>query len=341
MKQECNNKCNNIGKKLIWRCILKAKLEYMLSLSEMSRIRYTIRNYRPADFDNLLRLMNKAEKADPVGRPTSAQLLSEYLKCPNYSPEKDLFLIETESDVIGFAELTPELTIGRTVLDLFIHPEHGQKELAQEILSYTTKRAKELGVREIHACISETNTASRKLLSEFGFRLIRRFNRLKLNLVDISKPEIVGGISVHHLESGEENQLVEIQNRAFSGHWGYNPNTLEEISYFIRMSDCSHEGIFLACQEAKPVGYCWTKIDFSPEDKESRGQIFMLGVDPSHQGRQIGKVLLQTGLGYLKSQGIKTAVLMVDSENKKALSLYRSAGFKAFKSYLWYGKTVA
>ena len=120
MKQECNN----IGKKLILRCIIKAKLEHILSLSEMSRTHYTIRNYRPADFDNLLRLMNEAEKADHVGRPTSSRLLSENLRRPNYSPAKDLFIAEAKSDVIGFAELVPELGIGRTILDLFIRPEH-------------------------------------------------------------------------------------------------------------------------------------------------------------------------------------------------------------------------
>jgi len=306
----------------------------------MNRPRYTVRNYRAADFDDYLRLVIEAEKAEPAGRCTEAKLLTEHLKRPNYSPEKDLLLARAKGESIGFIDLTAELKIGRVILDLFICPAYRQKEPAEELLRKAISRAEELGARVAQTCLAETNSTSRELFSEAGFKPVRRFNLLMLRLDSIPEPETTGGFLVRHLEPDEESKLLEIQNLAFAGQWGYNPNTLEEISYFTHTSSFSPEGIFLALEGSKPVGYCWTKIDPSAERKQGQGQIFMLGVDPDYRGKHLGKALLLVGLNYLKSQGLNLAELTVDSENKAASSLYRSVGFKPYRSYLWYEKTI-
>ena len=302
----------------------------------MSHHQYTIRNYRPADFNNYLQLVIAAERIDTVGRYTSPELLLKYLKRPNYSPEEDLFLAETEGDLIGFIDVTPELKIGRAILDFFIRPEHQKQDLTEKLFVHATRRAQKLGAEVVQVCIPEANIAFGELLSELGFRVIRCFEQLRLELDDVPKPEVSSGLSLHHLKPNEEGKLAELQNRAFAGHWGYNPNTTEEIAYLTQMSNSSWEGIFLVYERDKPIGYCWTKIDCPPE----RGHIFMLGVDPSHRGRQIGKALLLAGLHYLKSQGLNQAQLTVDCENKVACSLYRSVGFKPLRNYLWYEKTI-
>ncbi len=307
----------------------------------MNNSLYVIRNYRPADFDNCLQLVIEAERTDPVGRYTSPGLLHQYLRRPSYSSEEDLFLAETNDDLIGFIDVTPELKIGRAILDFFIRPEHLQKELAEKLFAHATHRAQKLGAQVVQICIPKANIAFGELLSKLGFEVIRCFKQLRLSLDDVPKPELSSGLSLDHLKPDEESKLADLQNRAFAGHWGYSPNTTEEITYLTRMSNCPREGIFLAYEGAKPVGYCWTKMDCPPGHRRSQGQIFMLGVDPSYRGRKIGKALLLTGLYYLKSQGLNLAQITVDSENKVARSLYRSAGFKPFKNYLWYEKTTA
>ena len=66
----------------------------------------------------------------------------------------------------------------------------------------------------------------------------------------------------------------------------------------------------------------------------------MLGVDPDHWGRGIGKQVLLAGLSYLKSRGLRVVELTVDSKNKAACALYSSVGFKLWTSSLWYEKKL-
>jgi len=66
----------------------------------------------------------------------------------------------------------------------------------------------------------------------------------------------------------------------------------------------------------------------------------MIGTDPAYRGKGLGKKVLLAGLSYLKSQGIETVSLSVDSENRVAYELYRSMGFEERGSTLWYEKRI-
>ena len=94
----------------------------------------------------------------------------------------------------------------------------------------------------------------------------------------------------------------------------------------------------LAREADKVVGYCWTEVN--RREDEPQGRIFMLGTDPDHRGKGIGRRLLLAGLAHLRSQGVRAVVLTVDSENEAACALYRSLGFKVLTNRLWYEKAV-
>ena len=57
-------------------------------------------------------------------------------------------------------------------------------------------------------------------------------------------------------------------------------------------------------------------------------QFYITAVDPAYAGLGIGKALTSTALNYLKYQGLTDAMLYVDFDNKAALNLYDSLGFK-------------
>jgi len=56
------------------------------------------------------------------------------------------------------------------------------------------------------------------------------------------------------------------------------------------------------------------------------GEIALLGVDPRHRGRGLGRRLLETAFVYLRSHGMREARLHVDVSNSAAIALYESAG---------------
>ena len=168
---------------------------------------------------------------------------------------------------------------------------------------------------------------------------MRQYLELRLSLSDLpdSAPNIY---SYRHLQPGEEDKLTRIQNRCFTGTWGYNPNTIEDITYYINLSYHSPEDIILIYEGDKPVGYCWMEINREVAKGKRKGYIYMLGVDPDYRGRGIGKIALLAGLSYLKNKGIRVAEITVDSKNEVACALYHSVGFKLWTTTLWYEKTI-
>jgi len=310
--------------------------------NEMSNPPYTIRNYQPKDFDKYVLLNIEAEKLEPTGRGISPQVITERLGRPNYSPEQDLFIVEMAENILGYIDIISELHIGRVVLDYWVHPNHRRKDLATQLFHYALRRAKELGIKVAHVNIPQDNIAVKTLLSRLGFSLVRRFLELSLDITDVQWLDINQSVlGCRYLQRGEEDKLTQIQNRAFTGIWGFNPNTVEEIIYRTNLNTCSPEDIILSYEGDKVVGYCWTEIAYEGgATSERKGRIFMLGVDPDYRDKGTGKKVLLAGLAHLKSKNLQVAGLTVDSENKTARALYKSIGFKIEASSLWYEKAV-
>ena len=309
----------------------------------MSHSRYIIRNYHHSDFEDYARLNIAAEKLHPGGQCTLPLNISEKLGRPNYSPEQDLFVVETSGKIFGYMDIIPELNSRCVILDCFISPNHRRRGLAKKLLACATHRAKELKAKVMRVNVGQENTTAKDILTRLGFRFIRRFLELRLLPAEVRLPDDSHHTYAScHLQYGEEGKLTHIQNRCFANIWGYNPNTTEEIAYRIKMSHRSSEDVVLIYDTGKLVGYCWTEINRKVEtdNGEQKGRIYMLGVDPDCRGRGIGRIALLAGLNYLKSKGAGVVELTADSENKTALALYSSVGFKTWTSSLWYEKKV-
>jgi mycothiol synthase len=307
----------------------------------MSNSLYTIRNYQLADFNKYVLLIAEAEKLEPTGRCVSPRVVAEQLKRPNYSPEEDLFILWSEN-IVGYMDVKPELTIGRVVLDCWVAPEHRRRGLATKLLSYATDRAKELGAKVAHVNIREDNVVAMKVLHRLGFSFIRRFFELGFDIADVGELDMdQAAPGYRYLQRSEEDKLTQLQNRAFAGAWGYNPNTVEEITFRVNSSTCSRKDIVIIYEVDKAIGYCWTGISCEEGIPSIRkGRILMLGVAPDYRGKGMGKKLVLAGLARLRSKGLQVAELTVDSDNKAACSLYRSIGFEVQANTFWYEKAI-
>jgi mycothiol synthase len=302
----------------------------------MTDFPYIIRNYRPADFEKYALLSQEAAKIEPFRRIVSLQSIAEWLAWPGFSPERDIFVVEIENNIIGYVDIRPELGIGRVILHCWLRTEHRRKGVAAKLLDYAVRRAGEMGARTISVDITEDNMAAGTVLSKLGFKCIHSSFELELGMSHINREEAKQAArGCRHLHSGEEASLAEIQNRSFAGHWGYNPNTPETIAFLLNLSQRSPEDVILMYRDDRIIGYCWTEIIGNGE-----GRISMLGTDPDHRGKVIGRKLLLAGLEYLASKGVSTVILNVDSENKAALKLYEATGFEISRTVLSYEKGV-
>ena len=309
----------------------------------MSYLPFTIRNYRPSDFKGYIQLYVESEQFDRSGRFVSSQALAKGLGRPNYSPEKDLFIAEIERKIVGYISLTPELGIGRVLLDCLVHPRCRRKGIATKLSFHAMQRGKELGAKVMQISIQEANLAAKGFVSNLGFNFVRRFVELKLDFYNIHLPDVNrGAFAIRGLRPGEEAELTKLQNRSFVGTWGFNPNTTEEIVYRQNLSCSSPKDVVMAYEGDKPIGYCWTEVNAEENTVrgEEKARIHMMGLDPDYQKKGIGKDILLTGLAHLRNNGIEVVELTVDSGNEAARSLYGSVGFEVYSTTEWYEKAV-
>lgn len=73
-------------------------------------------------------------------------------------------------------------------------------------------------------------------------------------------------------------------------------------------------------QAGRVVGYSAAH----PDD----GEMFLLFVHPAHGGRGVGRTLLNAAHDALRAVGCKQAFLFTHEQNKPALALYASAGYR-------------
>lgn len=300
-----------------------------------------IRNYQPADFDAYVQLVAMAERTGPTGRCPEARQIRGRLFRPNYHPDQDLFIVEDDDHIVGYSDITAEVNIERIVIDCFVLPEYWPRSVTTELLSRAEDRGRELRVRVAQVNIAQGNEVARRTLSQLGFKPMRRFLVLRLQMADVPEQATSQATrGYRHLKRGEEEKLTQLQNRSFAETWGYSPTSIQEISYHLNLAGNSPDDVIVASDEDRLVGYCWTKP--GKDDTAARiAQVFMFGVDPDYRGRGIGQGVLLTALGYLRSKGVQIVELTVDSNNHTAYSLYQSVGFQGWTSSLWYEKPIA
>jgi len=285
-----------------------------------------VRRFREDDAEGLSRLTALLGEDSLLPVP-----LEQRLRRPSYSPEQDLFLAEYDGRIVAYLDTFREPRLGRVIFEGAVLPGY-RRWVAPELLRRGVEHAVALGATAVHFPVAAGDRTGRRLLKEQGFTPVRRFLRLVLRSVKV--PAAPPWPLLRTMEQGEEARLAYIQNLSFSGSWGFQPNTEEDIRYSLSLACCRREGVFFALIADKVVGYCWTR------ELGSKGEIWMLGVDPAWQGRGVGRALLLQGIHHLRRRGFRHIRLTVDAENARALALYRSVGFRRAGAIVWYERRL-
>lgn len=163
------------------------------------------------------------------------------------------------------------------------------------------------------------------VLPGLGYALTRTLLQLRRPIDGSPLPEPVWpeGVTVHEFRPGvDEAEWLTVNNRAFAGHPEQSGWTLAEIESREREEWFDASGFFVAELDGRIVGFHWTK-----DHGGALGEVYVIGVDPSMQGKRLGEALLLRGLQFLRDNGARTVLLYVESDNHGALALYERLGF--------------
>ena len=270
------------------------------------------------------------ESAPPAG---SVERMRRWLAQPGMHPERDCFIALDGAAPSGYTYLVTEQPIGRGVLTGRAAPP-GRQALLDAALS----QARSAGLMVVDVDVDESDTERQAFLTSAGFTLVRTHVHLRRDDTRKVGAPVPEGATLRLAEPGDVPGLTALQNAAFTGSWGYSPNTPDEIAYRVfELPDDPPDHVLLLEQGGTLAAYCWTHR----EHADAPGVVGMVGVVPDQQSRGLGHAVTAAGLDHLIDVGATPVDVTVDSENAPALRVYERLGFTPRWRSNWYELAVS
>ncbi len=155
-----------------------------------------------------------------------------------------------------------------------------------------------------------------------GFAPERRLLIMARDLPATDEPQFPDGFSILPFRPGvDEETWLEVNNAAFAGHPENGGQTLEDLERRMAMDWFDADGVRMVWAGERLAGFCWTKIHPSGE-----GEIYIIGLEPSFQGRGLGRALVLEGFRHLTARGCPRVFLYTEGDNEAAVRLYQKVG---------------
>jgi ribosomal protein S18 acetylase RimI-like enzyme len=207
------------------------------------------------------------------------------------------------------------------IADLYVHPDRQGLGAGSLLLDWAESGAAENGADALRAGTAAGDTRGKELLEVRGFRYIRSFYRMSIDLDHVPPaPEWPAGFAFA-VEHGQERLLYEALEEAFEDHWGNEPRTYEEW--------IAHNGPFgdRLCYLVRDEAGTVVAAQVCDEDRWSVAWVAILGVRRDWRRHGLGEALLRQAFHDLAERGRRRIVLGVDAENTTgATRLYTRVG---------------
>ncbi|MFB8783742.1 mycothiol synthase [Streptomyces albogriseolus] len=281
-----------------------------------------------AQVDAVLALLDEAARSD--GR----QAVSEQGRLQLRGGEREgvsHLLLTVDEELVGYAQLEDTDPVEPPAAELVVHPSYrGQghgRALGTALLAASGKR--------LRVWAHGGHSAARHLAQVLGLTLFRELRQMRRPLADLDLPDpaLPEGVTVRTFAPGRDDAAwLALNAAAFAHHPEQGSLTQRDLDDRKAEPWFDPAGFFLAECDGRLVGFHWTKV----HAEEGLGEVYVLGVAPDAQGGGLGRSLTTIGLRHLANQGLPTAMLYVDADNKAAVSVYERLGFVTHETDLMY-----
>ena len=283
---------------------------------------------------DLRALWSSATEADGVGAVSEAFRLA-------VGPPRDgvVHLLRYAGDGahVGYAQVARARTPAAGA-ELVVDPHHRRRGHGRALLDAALAE----GARSVWA--HGMLPAAEALARASGLELARSLHRMTRPLTsdDATDPVLPEGFSVRAFVPGQDDEAwVRLNAAAFAGHPEQGRLTVADLHERMAQPWFDPAGFLLVVADAtgrahgpgaggirrgtgEVVAFHWTKVD---DGRTGRGEVYVVGVDPAHQGRGLGGPLTALGLAHLARRGLAEVELYVDGDNTAARRTYERLGF--------------
>ena len=288
-----------------------------------------LKHLTPALQEQVLSLIKAAQDFDNT--PAIAEHVLLHLRHGGDKADSHL-VVQKDNQVIGYAHLDKTDQVAGPSVELVIHPQHRGSGIGSDLL----KSAIEVSGNKIRLWSHGDLSGARALAQANNFIKVRTVIQMSKELSEVSPIDCNYQIR-SFLPDLDNNAWLTLNNLAFANHPEQGNWSEADLSIRLNEDWFDEKGFFVAQDKDQLIGFCWTKIHgghshshLAGEDHHDHapiGEVYVTAVSNKYAGKGIGKALTITGLNYLKYQGLNSAMLYVDEDNKMAVNLYKSLGF--------------
>jgi mycothiol synthase len=319
------------------------------------REHYTLRHYRPNDYQDLAQLLKAANTVLGVASSITAEELNAMIVVPDFNPGTDSFVFEDGGRVIAMSHQGFHTNSGVCWADAVVHPECRGQGIGAELIRLTEARCLEWAKKTLppeqtvllQLAVSDRNTGAMRLFEAHGYRVVRTFYKMQIDFADpveltesINTP-LPAGLELLPFDWTRDARAVyEADMDAFADHWGFERATFEEWSREVIDNPQTNFSLWLVAVDGDEIaGICLNRA--SDADNPNMAWVWLLGVRRKWRKQGLGTALLRTSFARFRQQGSKGAGLMVDSSNStNAVGLYERAGMYVERRRLVYHKIL-
>jgi mycothiol synthase len=250
----------------------------------------------------------------------------------DYDLDRDVWVAEDDTGVIGYATLHErgELYRGDAYADT--------EEVRLGLVELLERTAAERGARRFQIGVLERDEPGRRLLEERGYRPVRIFREMRIELDAAPAPaELPEGLRFEEFDPGDAPAFHAAQQEAFSDHWEFHPRPFDEWRTYNIENEHFDATLWNVVRDGDEIAA--GTINVAPF--AGGGWVQTLFTRRPWRGRGIAGALLQDSFRRFWEHGYRTVGLGVDSESDTgAFRVYERAGMRAALGWLMYERKL-
>jgi len=280
--------------------------------------------HHPADVPALIDLFERCRSEDgqpPLSEHKYASLTGERLSGAG-------FVVEDDGSVVGYLHLLESKRSGTFELEIAVGSAESDF-IRERLLEVALEHVRGLRGDEVHAWVYQGGSS--RSLENLGFERVRTLHQMRVQLPVETSP-IPPGIAFREFDQADEEAFLDLNNRAFRGHFDAGNWSTEDLSERQAYEWFDPAGVRMGWEGSRLVAVCWTK-----QHPGGFGEIYLIASDPDRRGSGFGRAAALEGLRFLNEAGSGVGMLYVEASNDGALRLYEQLGFKKHHTDLAYG----
>ena len=239
---------------------------------------------------------------------------------------------DPESDVVAYAQVDPADTTAQVV----VAPAHRRHGLGRALVDRVAADHP-----DVRFWAFGDLPAARALAASTRRAVVRELLIMERSLADLPATEPSPGITIRPATAADAAAVVAVNAAAFAGH--PEQGSMDRADFERRLDDPADVLLAVDSATGRVLGFHWTKRHDAADAADAAsafGEVYVIGVSPDAAGRGLGRTLLWAGLGQLAGQGLDRVILYVEGDNRPAVRLYETSGFRTVHRDVLYAPTA-